>query len=220
MKQADFIAELEFSISERSGRQSPVHSGYRPHIEFEHYPEYLTSGQQTFIGQEMVEMGAQVQAEIAISGTKYFSKRLYKNMKFRFFEGKQTIGFGRIMEITNPGLICETDIDQKTINLNLYPADILKRLESDYEKSSEEVKRSIQELILSHKDFRSHRIVRALIYAGDKNIEHLKKMIELAKADWRDLLMNAEYEINSKRVRNFDKEFGHENIQKPLKRQR
>ena len=35
----------------------------------------------------------------------------------------------------------------------------------------------IQELIKSNKEFRSHRIVRALIFAGNKDINHLEKMI-------------------------------------------
>jgi len=41
---SDFIAELKFQTTEKGGRKSHVQSGYRPHIEFENYPEYLTSG--------------------------------------------------------------------------------------------------------------------------------------------------------------------------------
>ncbi len=212
MKQLDFIAELEFLTSEQGGRNTPAHSNYRPHIEFENYPEYLTSGNQTYIGKEKVEPGEKVKAKIAILGTEYFSKRLYDNMKFKFCEGSRIIGFGKIIEIINTDLKCESDIDQKTINLNLYPTDILKRLESDFGKNSGDAKRKIQELIKSNKEFRSHRIVRSLIFAGNKDINHLKKMIELIKTDWRDLLMNAEYEYPEKRVRDFNNEFGNEKI--------
>ncbi|GGG30805.1 hypothetical protein GCM10011344_34680 [Dokdonia pacifica] len=212
MKQLDFIAELEFLTSEQGGRNTPAHSNYRPHIEFENYPEYLTSGNQTYIGKENVEPGEKVKAKIAILGTEYFSKRLYDNMKFKFCEGSRIIGFGKIIEIINTDLKCESDIDQKTINLNLYPTDILKRLESDFGKNSGDAKRKIQELIKSNKEFRSHRIVRSLIFAGNKDINHLKKMIELTKTDWRDLLMNAEYEYPEKRVRDFNNEFGNEKI--------
>ena len=212
MKQVDFIAELEFSSTEQGGRKGYASSGYRPHIEFKNYPEYLTSGNLTYIGKEKVEPGEKIKAEIAILGTEYFAKRLYGNMEFKFCEGSRTIGFGKIIDIINTDLKCESHIDQKTINLNLYPADIKNRLESDYGKNSREAKREIQELIISNKEFRSHRIVRALIFSGDKDIIHLKKMIELTRTDWRDLLMNAEYEKNDKRVRDFNNEFGKENI--------
>jgi hypothetical protein len=212
VKQIDFIAELEFLTTEQSGRKNPTHSGYSPHIEFDNYPEYLTSGQQTYIGQEIVEMGIKVKAEIAILGTEYFANRLYENMEFKFSEGPNIVGFGKIIEIINSDLKCETGIEQKTINLNLYPTDILNRIESDYGKNSGEAKIKIQELIKSNKEFRSHRIVRAIIYAGNKDIVHLKKMIELTRTDWRDLLMNAEYEYPEKRVRDFNNEFGNEKI--------
>ena len=212
MKQIDFIAELEFLTSEQGGRNTPSHSNYRPHIEFDNYPEYLTSGNQTYIGKQVVEPGEKVKAEIAILGTEYFSKRLYENLKFKFCEGSRTIGYGKIIEIINPDLKLESDSDLKTLNLNLYPADIIQKLESDYGKNSGEAKRKIQELIKSNKEFRSQRIVRALIFTGNKDINHLKKMIELTRTDWRDLLMNAEYEYPEKRVRDFNNEFGNEKI--------
>ena len=212
MKQLDFIAELEFLTSKQGGRKTPVRSNYRPHIEFDNYPEYLTSGNQTYIGKELVEPGEKVKAEIAILGTEYFSKRLYENLGFKFYEGSRNIGYGKIIEIINPDLKLESDADQNTLNLNLYPADILKRLENDYGKNSGEAKRKIQELIKSSKEFRSYRIVRALIFTGNKDINHLEKMIELTRTDWRDLLMSAEYKYPEKRVRDFDREFGNEKI--------
>jgi translation elongation factor EF-Tu-like GTPase len=212
MNGTDFIAELKFLTTEQGGRKGYAKSGYRPHIEFENYSEHLTSGQQTYIGKDIIEPGEKIKAEIVILNTEYFTNRLYENMGFKFCEGNRTIGFGKIIEILNTDLKCELDIDQKTINLNLYPIDILKRLESDYGNYSEEAKRKIQDLIISNKEFRSHRIIRALIYTGKKDIVHLQKMIELTRTDWRDLLRNAEYEYPDKRIRNFDKEFGNEKI--------
>jgi translation elongation factor EF-Tu-like GTPase len=212
MNGTDFTAELEFLTTEKGGRKGYAKSGYRPHIEFKNYSEYLTSGQQTYIGKDIVEPGEKIKAEIAILSTEYFTKRLYENMEFKFCEGSRTIGFGKIIEIINPDLKCEADSDQEKINLNLYPTDILKRLESDYGKNSGEAKRTIQELIISNSEFRSHRIVRALIHTGNKDIVNLKKMIELTRTDWRDLLMNAEYEYPDKRIRDFNNEFGKENI--------
>jgi hypothetical protein len=37
-------------------------------------------------------------------------------------------------------------------------------------------------------------------------------MIELTQTDWRDLLLNAEYDYPEKRVRNFNNEFENEKI--------
>jgi len=211
VKQIDFIAQLEFLSTKQGGRKGYACSGYRPHIEFENYPEYLTSGNQNYIGKEKVEPGEKVKTEIAILGTEYFAKRLYENMKFKFCEGSRIVGFGKIIEVINTDLKCDADINQKTINLNLYPTDIKNRLESDYGKNAEEAIRNIQELIITNKEFRSERIVRALIYAGNKDVVHLKKMIELTRIDWRDLLMNAEYEYPEKKVRDFTDEFEKEN---------
>ena len=212
MKQIDFIAELKFLTTGESGRKSPANSGYRPHIEFENYPEYLTSGSQNYIGQEIAELGTKVNAEITILGTEYFAKRLYENMEFKFCEGSRTIGFGKISEIINTDLKCESDNNKKTINLNLYPTDIKSRLESDYRNSLGEATRIIQELLISNETFRSNRIVRAIIYLGNKDVVYLKKITDLARTDWRDVLMNAEYDNNDKRIRNFNNEFGKENI--------
>jgi len=212
MKQTDFIAELEFFTTEKSGRKSPAHSGYRPHIEFEHYPEYLTSGQQTYIEQEVVELGTKVKAEIAILGTEYFSKRLYVNMKFKFCEGSHIIGTGKIIDITNTDLISEPNIEQKSINLNLYPTDIRTRLESDFGKNYNQVFWRIQELIISNTCFQINRIIRAIIHLLNRDLEQLERIIGQAKTDWRDILFWAEYDENENRIRDFNNEFGKENI--------
>jgi len=124
LNKSDFIAELKFETTENGGRKIPARSNYRPHIEFENYPEYLTSGQQTYIGKEIVYPGETVNAEIGILGNEYFSGRLFEGMKFKFYEGKHIIGFGKIIEIINLNLKSNTETN---INLNLYPKDILKK---------------------------------------------------------------------------------------------
>ncbi|GAA3513985.1 hypothetical protein GCM10022393_29780 [Aquimarina addita] len=118
MKKSDFIAELRFQATEKGGRKEYVTSGYRPHIEFENYPEYLTSGQQTYIGTDFVLPGETVFAKIEILSTKYFTKRLYINMKFKFSEGSHTIGYGTIIKINNKSLMTDPNINQASINLN------------------------------------------------------------------------------------------------------
>lgn len=100
----DFIAELQFLATEQGGRKNPVESGYRPHIEFEGYADYITSGQQNYIGQETVAPGETVLAEISILSKDYFANRLYENMKFTFCEGPHTMGYGKVIEIVNKNL--------------------------------------------------------------------------------------------------------------------
>jgi len=111
MNQVDFIAKLKFETKEQGVRHTAARSGYRPHIEFENYPEYLTSGSQNYIGQDIVAPGEIVNAEIVILGGEYFTRRLYKNMKFKFCEGPRTIGFGIITQIINTALITQPNID-------------------------------------------------------------------------------------------------------------
>lgn len=100
----DFIAELQFSTTEQGGRKKPVASGYRPHIEFDDYPEYLTSGQQTYLGQETVVPGVTVLAEISILSKEYFVNKLHENMTFKFCEGAHIMGYGKILEVVNANL--------------------------------------------------------------------------------------------------------------------
>ncbi|ABG57868.1 protein chain elongation factor EF-Tu [Cytophaga hutchinsonii ATCC 33406] len=210
MKPTDFIAELEFLPSEKSGRKSPAHSGYRPHIEFENYPEYLTSGQQVYIGQHTAEPGTKVNAEITILGAEYFAKRIYENMAFTFCEGANTIGFGKVLEIINPDLRCTADADQKSINLNLYAEDIKHKLRADFGEKYPEAFRSMQRFIISDNAFQNPRIIRAVIYLANKNILQLEKTIQQARTDWRDILLWAEYQEENGQtiqVRDFTNEF-------------
>ena len=211
LNQSDFIAELEFLTPEQGGRKNYVVSGYRPNIEFENYPERETCGQQTYIGTDFVLTGETVIAEIGILSVEYFVKRLYINMKFTFKEGARTVGYGKILEITNQTLNCEPNIKQEYINLNLYPIDIIKRIKIDFKDNFIVAFSQIQELIILDKSFRNHRIVRAIVYLGNKDLIHLEEVIKQAKVDYKDTLFLSEY-IKKKRVRDFDNEFGKEEI--------
>lgn len=213
MFESDFIAELKFQTTENGGRRTPAHSGYRPHIEFSNYPEYLTSGQQTYINREIVYPGETVIAEIGIIATKYFHKRLFIGMEFKFCEGKHISGFGKIIKILNADLrIIENE--KKLNNLNLYPKDILQKIKTIWNGFDNEFKiiNEIQELLNSNKILRNPRIIRAMIYLLIKGKIDRKKVFELAKKDFRDVLYLAEYDKNDDRIRNFDNEFGNEKI--------
>jgi translation elongation factor EF-Tu-like GTPase len=102
-KEPDFVAELRYKTAEQGGRQTPAHSGYRPQVKFP-FTEMQTSGQQKFIGKEIVYPGETVKAEIRILSVEFFQHQLSEGMLFEFREGANVIGTGIILSILNPKL--------------------------------------------------------------------------------------------------------------------
>lgn len=212
----DFKANLVFKTSEEGGRNTPVFSGYRPHIEFDNYPEYLTSGSQTYLNKVKVLPGDTVEAKIKILGTEYFSRRLYVDKGFKFCEGQRTIGIGKIIEVYNEQLKIEAIGKEPEFNINLYPKDIITKIKNNDGEDFGKFLRLIQPEILKNIELRSPRIVRAIIFASEGKVDKLEEILKVAKIDYRDLLLLAEYEnrdsSNPIRVRNFSNEFGKETI--------
>jgi len=99
----DFIAMLKYRAAEEGGRTMPAHSGYRPHIKFT-FEEMQTSGQQVFIGKDIVQPGETVTAEITMVSPHIFHGRISCGMCFEFREGAEVIGTGEIIELLNPEL--------------------------------------------------------------------------------------------------------------------
>lgn len=90
--------------------------------------------------------------------------------------------------------------------------DIRERIENDFGDKSPEVIRLFDEAI-SKADYLNHnRIIRCILFLSEKDIEKLKKNIEAATYDPRDVMLWAEY-INQgqiekpKRIRDFNKPF-------------
>jgi len=216
MQQLDFTADLTFRNSEQGGRMDAVASGYRPHIEFDYYPEYLTSGMQQYLNKDTVFPGDSVKAAIRIAGTNYFANRLYIGKPFKFCEGERTIGIGVITKITNKALEVNPNDKEEEFNLNLYPEDILDRLKNDFGGNADKAIRTIQPFLISSTHYRNPRIVRALIHLSLGNITELQKQINVAQVDWRDLLYAAEYVdrhlLKPSRVRDFNNAFGKESL--------
>jgi translation elongation factor EF-Tu-like GTPase len=102
-KEPDFVAELIYRTTKEGGRQTPAHSGYRPQVKFT-FSGMQTSGQQKFIGKDIVYPGETVRAEIGILSVDYFQHQLFEGMLFEFREGAKVIGTGRILEILNKKL--------------------------------------------------------------------------------------------------------------------
>ncbi|HLO60325.1 MAG TPA: hypothetical protein VK179_16360 [Bacteroidales bacterium] len=99
----DFIAILTYKSTEQGGRKTPAHSGYRPQVKF-NFEEMQTSGQQTFIGKDIVYPGDTVEARIKILSVDHFTNSLTEGMDFEFKEGDKIIGTGIIKEILNDKL--------------------------------------------------------------------------------------------------------------------
>lgn len=142
----------------------------------------------------------------------YFQKRLFIGMKFIVKEGNNVIGSGKIIEINNDLEIVEND--KTTNNLNFHPKDIIKRIETVYGgfQSKIKIKNEIQELLNLDKIYRNPRIIRAMIYLFTKGKIERKEVFKLVKLDWRDILHLSEYDKKDNKIRDFNNEFGSENI--------
>jgi hypothetical protein len=93
--------------------------------------------------------------------------------------------------------------------------DIRERINSDFGDKASDVVRIFDEAI-SKADYLNHnRIIRCIIHLSGKDLSKLKKNIEAATFDPRDVMLWAEYENpgqgqmeSVKRIRDFNKPFG------------
>ena len=138
MKQ-DFIAKLEFLTSDQSGRKTAAMSGYRPHIEFEKIKGILTSGQQTYIGKEIVKPGETVEAYILTVLSNFFTGMLEEGDKFIFSEGPRPIGKGVIKTIL------KSQLELSNIPKGIITIDTINQLEKE-SKTPKELKTSLDYL--------------------------------------------------------------------------
>jgi hypothetical protein len=96
----DFVAQLNFRETENGGRTHFALSGYRPQIKFS-FTEMQTSGQQTYIDNEMAFPGDNINALIKLTTTEHLKGKLREGSSFEFLEGEKVIGTGRILIIKN-----------------------------------------------------------------------------------------------------------------------
>lgn len=92
-----------------------------------------------------------------------------------------------------------------------FPHDVYKQLEIDFKSNSKKAITLLSIAISSFDYIRSDRIVRCIVFLSDGSISKLKKNIELATTDPRDVMFCAEYTERDKttplRVRNFNNTF-------------
>ncbi len=99
----DFVATLTYRTTEQGGRKTPAASGYKPQLRFP-FDIMTTSGQQKFIGKDMIYPGETIDAEIRILSVEYFKHKLEVGMSFEVREGLKITGTGIIKEIINAEL--------------------------------------------------------------------------------------------------------------------
>jgi hypothetical protein len=90
--------------------------------------------------------------------------------------------------------------------------DILLKIESDFGGIAQEVIDLIEKAVHDHYYLNDDRIIRCIVFISNKNIEELKKTIDLAILDPRDVMLYAEYSYDDKilkRIRDFNNTFDH-----------
>lgn len=94
----------------------------------------------------------------------------------------------------------------------LFKEDITRRIIVDFGDNSSEVKVLLTKAIEEVSDLKTDRIIRCILFLSKGNINSLKKYIEAAAGDPRDVMLWAEYEdlkdgFNYKRLRDFNLTF-------------
>jgi hypothetical protein len=90
--------------------------------------------------------------------------------------------------------------------------DIHERIESDFGDNASEVIGLFDDAISKADYLNNNRIIRCILFLSDRDIEKLKKNIDTATYDPRDVMLWAEYSNKGqgpsiKRIRDFNKTF-------------
>lgn len=96
----DFIAQIYFNKENEGGRTHHVKSDYRSQLVF-NFDDYQTSHRQIYIDTNYAFPGDIVNAEVDILSQEHFYGKLKAGMGFKFYEGLQLVGTGRIIKIVN-----------------------------------------------------------------------------------------------------------------------
>jgi hypothetical protein len=94
----------------------------------------------------------------------------------------------------------------------IYPKDIRDRIESDFGDKASDAFNIFNEAIVKTGYLNHNRIIRCILFLAEKDIDKLKKNIQAAEYDPRDVMLWAEYADKGQaqqpiRIRNFNKTF-------------
>ena len=95
--------------------------------------------------------------------------------------------------------------------MTFFPEDITSKIRKDFGDEFEIAFKALENYARTNPR-EGHRLYRCIIYVAHGNIERMREAIDLARIDYRDLIMWAEYEgesiHNAIQVRDFTKSFG------------
>ena len=65
----------------------------------------------------------------------------------------------------------------------------------------------LADFVAQNQEFSSDRILRCIVFVANGDLNRLEKAIDLAREDYRDLIVWAEYDEKNQRVRDFSNPF-------------
>ena len=65
----------------------------------------------------------------------------------------------------------------------------------------------LADFVVQHQELSSDRILRCIVFVANGDLNRLEKAIDLAKTDYRDLILLAEYDVKNERVRDLSNPF-------------
>ena len=86
------------------------------------------------------------------------------------------------------------------------PPDIVARIERDY-ASNRRAEVSGALLDLSEVTREHARVARCVLYSARGDLDRFAQLIELARIDYRDAIVGAEYDLDDQRLRDFSRPF-------------
>lgn len=94
----NFVALLTFASTEKSGKTTPVSSGYRALLKFA-FEQSDFNAMHDFFEIELVFPGDVVTAEITLFNAEAILSKLYEGQDFDFYEGAVLAGHGVVTKI-------------------------------------------------------------------------------------------------------------------------
>ena len=184
----DFRAKLQLSL-----KPTLSASGLRCAIQFDGYPEYATSAQLGL--REAKEDGRNAGTPVSILAQEYFADRLFAGQNFVVLQGQSPIGSGIVLDVVNDRLRRSSDPQAiADLDLNTYPPDVRRHIDRNFEHLAPLAVRELQIMLAQTPSARHPRIVRALLQLAAGSTHALGDAIDLAQIDYRDVLLQAEYE--------------------------
>jgi hypothetical protein len=97
------------------------------------------------------------------------------------------------------------------INMTSFPQDIINKLRMDFSQDYDLVLELLSDWVTEMKaiygTFEEIRITRCIVYYANGDLNRLNDGIKLAKTDWRDTIVMAEFDEDLKQVRDMNKPF-------------